>query len=133
MSSEVIQSKNKVIAIVVRKSTRVKGVKFFTPGDYPFQVGFHNRDKNTYLKPHIHPVHNFYIKSSQEVLYVLEGKIKVDLYSNKKKFISFKILKSGDSILLVSGGHGVKFLKKSKVFEVKQGPYVGDDKAKIFI
>jgi hypothetical protein len=130
---EIVKHKNKIIAIIVRKNIKVKGVKFFTPDDYPFQIGFHNRPKNTFLKPHLHPAHNFFIKSSQEVLYILKGKIKVDLYSNDKKFIKYKILNGGDSILFVGGGHAVKFLKKSKIFEIKQGPYPGDKKAKIFI
>ena len=130
---QVIKSNGKVIAIIIRKGINIKGVKFFTPPHYPFQIGFHNRKKNTYLKPHLHPVHNFYIKSSQEVLYILQGKVRINLYSDEKKFICYKILNSGDSVLLVNGGHGVKLLKDSKIFEVKQGPYVGDEKAKVFI
>lgn len=131
--SEVVKKNNKVLAIVVRKNIKVKGVEFFTPKSYPFQIGFHDRPKDTYLKPHLHPLKNFYVKSTQEVLYVLEGKIKVDLYDDKKKLVNSKILNSGDSILFVSGGHGIKFLKKSRVFEVKQGPFFGDKKAKTYI
>ena len=130
---EIIKNQSKIIAIIIRKNISINGVKFFTPHSYPFQIGFHNRPKDTFLKPHLHPIHNFFIKSSQEVLYVLTGKISVDLYSLNKNFIGQKILKGGDSILFVNGGHAIKFLKKSKIFEVKQGPYVGDKKAKIFI
>lgn len=132
-SPEIIKHQKKIIAIIIRKNIKVKGVKFFTPSDYPFQIGFHNRPKNVVLKPHLHPIHNFFIKSSQEVLYILDGQIKIDLYSDKKKVIQSVILNSGDGILFVSGGHGIKFLKDSKIFEVKQGPYVGDTLAKIFI
>ncbi len=134
-SLDIVKSNKKTIAIIIRNNIAVKGVKFFSPKDYPFQIGFHNRPEKTVLKPHKHPAHNFFIKSSQEVLYILRGKIRVDLYDNgnKKKLLCRKTLKDGDSILFVSGGHGVTFLKDSKIFEVKQGPYVGDDKAKIFI
>lgn len=130
---EVVKKNSKVIAIVVRKNIKVKEVEFFSPKNYPFQIGFHDRPKNTYLKPHLHPLKNFYIKSAQEVLYVLEGKIKIDLYDEKKKLVGHKTLNSGDSILFVSGGHGIKFIKKSRVFEVKQGPFFGDKKAKTYI
>jgi len=131
--AEIVKSQNKVIAIIVKKKTKVKEIEFFTPRSYPFQIGLHHRKKGTVLKPHLHPLCCFYIKSSQEVLYVLEGKIKIELFGNNKKFLENKILKTGDSILFVSGGHGVKFLKNSRVFEVKQGPYRGKEKSKIFI
>jgi len=130
---EIIKDKNKVIAIIIRKNIKVNGIQFFSPKNYPFQVGFHNREKGILLKPHLHPLHNFFIKSSQEVLFVLTGKIRIDFYNNRKNFLKFKILGSDDSVLLVSGGHGVKFLQKSKIFEVKQGPYRGKKAAKIFI
>lgn len=132
-SLETVKSGRLTIAIIIRSNIKIKGVKFFTPPSYPFQIGFHNRPKNIKLKPHLHPIHNFFIKSSQEVLYLLNGKIKVDLYDENKKFLVAKILKTGDSILFVGGGHGIKFLEASRIFEIKQGPYVGDVKAKIFI
>lgn len=132
-SIETIKSGKLTIAIIIRNNLKVKGVKFFTPNNYPFQIGFHDRPKNTTLKPHLHPVHNFFIESSQEVLYLLEGKIKVDLYDENKRKFTTKVLKTGDSILFVNGGHGIKFLESSRIFEIKQGPYVGDVKAKIFI
>ncbi|PIS09481.1 hypothetical protein COT75_01270 [Candidatus Beckwithbacteria bacterium CG10_big_fil_rev_8_21_14_0_10_34_10] len=130
---ETIKDKSKTIAVVIRKNIKVKGLKFFSSPNYPFQIGFHNREKNTVLKAHFHPGHNFFIKLSQEVLFILKGKIRVDLYNSKKKFLKSKILKGGDSIFFVAGGHGVKFLEKTKIYEVKQGPYLGDKKAKIFI
>ena len=35
-------------------------------------------------------------------------------------------------ILLLSGGHGFKVLKKLEMLEIKQGPFVGDkDKVKL--
>lgn len=131
--AEIVKDKNQTIAIIVRKNIKIKGVRFFTPANYPFQIGFHHRPKDVILKPHRHPAHNYFIRSSQEVLYVLEGKIKVFLYNNKGKTAGNRILNGGDSVLFVSGGHGIKFLKKSKVFEVKQGPYPGDEKAKIYL
>jgi hypothetical protein len=35
-------------------------------------------------------------------------------------------LEGGDVILLVNGGHGFEVLEEVEMFEVKQGPYVGD-------
>lgn len=132
-SHEIVRFKKKVIAIIIRKNVKVEGIKFYSPQNYPFQIGFHNRPAQTVLKPHFHPPHNFFIKSNQEVLFILKGKIKISLYNQENKYLASKVLTTGDSILFVSGGHGVKFLQKSKIFEVKQGPYPGDKKAKVFI
>ena len=36
------------------------------------------------------------------------------------------ILKAGDVILLIKGGHGFEVLEELEMIEVKQGPYAGD-------
>jgi mannose-6-phosphate isomerase-like protein (cupin superfamily) len=37
------------------------------------------------------------------------------------------VLEAGDVILLIKGGHGFKVLEDLEMFEVKQGPYAGDE------
>ncbi len=44
----------------------------------------------------------------------------------KKKYLKSKILKKGDVILLVNGGHGFEMLEKTEIIEIKQGPYAHD-------
>ena len=58
------------------------------------------------------------------MLIILEGIIRVDFYNFKKKFLLSKLLKKKDIIILLSGGHGFKIIKKAKFIEVKQGPYI---------
>jgi hypothetical protein len=36
------------------------------------------------------------------------------------------VLEAGDTILLISGGHGFEVLEELDMIEVKQGPYAGD-------
>lgn len=123
-----------LIAVIFRKNIKVEGVKFLTEEANPFQVGIHNRQKGTHLAPHVHRIEKpLIINSIQEILYVIEGKIRVSLYSTKGKKIASRVLASGDSILLVSGGHGLDFIENSRIFEVKQGPYPGFDHAKSFL
>lgn len=123
-----------LIAVIFRKNIKVEGVKFLTDEANPFQVGIHNRQKGTHLAPHVHRIEKpLIINSIQEILYVIEGKIRVSLYSTKGKRIASRVLGSGDSILLVSGGHGLDFIENSRIFEVKQGPYPGFDHAKSFL
>ena len=44
----------------------------------------------------------------------------------KKKYLKSKILKKGDVILLINGGHGFEMLEKTEMIEIKQGPYSND-------
>ena len=37
------------------------------------------------------------------------------------------ILRTGDVILLASGGHGFEVLEELEMYEIKQGPYIGED------
>lgn len=131
---EKVKEDEKLIAVIFRKNITADGVKFLTEESNPFQVGIHSRKKGTNLPPHVHKIEKpLTIKSIQEILYIVSGKVKVSLYGTKGKKIKSKTLLSGDSILLVSGGHGVDFLESSRIFEVKQGPYPGATHAKIFL
>ena len=57
---------------------------------------------------------------------ILDGKMKVDFFTTKKKFLKSEILKKNDIIILMKGGHGFKIMKDCKFIEVKQGPYLAD-------
>ena len=66
-----------------------------------------------------------------EVLIILNGKLRVDFYDNKKYLFS-KIIKKNDIIILNSGGHGFKVLETVEMIEVKQGPYNIKTDKKVF-
>lgn len=124
----------KLVAIVFHKNLQVKDIEFFTDNDNPLQIGAHNRKKGTKLTPHVHIINApITVNSVQEWLLVQKGQILVVMYTEKGKVIDKKTLSTGDSILLMEGGHGVEFLKNSRIFEIKQGPYVGVVHSKIFI
>ena len=55
---------------------------------------------------------------------MLDGLMRVDFYDNKKMLLKSKLIKKNDIIILLSGGHGFKVIKKAKFIEVKQGPYI---------
>jgi hypothetical protein len=53
------------------------------------------------------------------------------LYNDAQEYVESRILEAGDVILLITGGHGFEVLEELEMFEVKQGPYAGDqDKAR---
>jgi hypothetical protein len=54
---------------------------------------------------------------------MLDGEMTVDIYDNNQNFIQSEKIYKGDTLALLSGGHGLKLTDNSKFIEVKQGPY----------
>ena len=122
------------LALIIRNeyTGEENDINFFTPNSFSQQIGYMNRPKNYEIKPHIHKQVKREVLYTNEVLFIKKGLVQVDFYDDKKNFLESRILKRGDLILLIKGGHGFKFLEESEVFEVKQGPYLADDDKSIF-
>ena len=134
MKNSLIEIKNKKIlyALIIKKKRKFikKGVDFLTKDQDLLQLGFINHKKNHHIKSHIHLKKPRVINYCTEVLLIEKGKVKIKFFDNKNSDIKKdKILNNGDIIILFQGGHGFKFLKKTQIIEIKQGPYVeGKDK-----
>ena len=115
---------NKVLyAIIIRSNYKGDGIEFFTPEDFSQQLAYMRRPKGYRIQPHIHKKINKQINFTQEVLFIKSGKLKVDFFDEKKKYLQSNILEKGDIILLSKGGHGFEIIEESEIIEVKQGPY----------
>ncbi|MBT5910959.1 MAG: hypothetical protein HOH25_14285, partial [Opitutae bacterium] len=79
------------------------------------------------IAPHVHKRAQREVNYTQETLFIRKGVIQVDFFSEDRVFLESRILKAGDVILLIKGGHGFKVLEDLEMFEVKQGPYAGDE------
>jgi hypothetical protein len=123
---EYINYKKSIFAIIIRRDFQKEGIEFFTPDSFSQQVAYMKRGFEYRIEPHVHKIVNRDISVTQEVLLIKSGKVRVDFYSNGKKYIESRILLQGDVILLADGGHGFKMLEESEIIEVKQGPYAGD-------
>ena len=133
MLQETIEYKGKVIAHIFRKELGADGVNFLTPDDYTLQLGLIEHPAGKIIRDHIHRQDIKYkVDTTQEFLYLEKGKVRVNLYSDQWRNVKSVILSAGDFILFISGGHGLKILKKSRLIEIKQGPYPGEKKAKIY-
>lgn len=119
-----IISKAKTLAIILRTNYKSKGIKFFTPSHYSQQLGYINRPKGYKIDPHLHNKVTRKVEYTNEVLFIKSGMVRVDFYDEKKNYFVSEVLKKGDVILLIKGGHGFEMLKKSEIIEVKQGPYI---------
>ena len=129
---EKIKYKGKLFALIVSGKYRSKkGITFFTPDQATQQFGYMNHRKGYIIKPHKHKKRLTKILSTTEVILLLKGILRVDFYSQQKKYLFSKILKEKDIILLVHGGHGFKVVKDVEMIEIKQGPYsLAKDKIK---
>jgi hypothetical protein len=121
-----------IFAIVLRKGFSKSGPNFFTPGEFSQQLGLLVHPKGKVVKRHRHKLVKREIFRTQEVLVLLRGRIKVELFDDLGAGIKTVFLKEGDAILLARGGHKVTVLDDAKMIEVKQGPYAGFDDKEFF-
>jgi len=127
---EKIAYEGHTFALILRDNYEQEGVAFFTPQENPVQLGILQHRQGTKVKPHIHRSLPRTISETQEVLHIEYGEVEASFYDSHGKGLGSVILKAGDTILLLYGGHGFNILKDSKILEIKQGPYYGpeDDK-----
>jgi hypothetical protein len=123
---EQIRSGEAVLAIIVRASFRLPGVHFFTPGTYSQQLAYMRHPAGKVIDPHLHNTVRREILTTNEVLVLRHGRLRVDFYDESRTYIDSRVLEAGDVILLVTGGHGFEVLEEVEMLEVKQGPYAGD-------
>lgn len=119
-------NKDEVLAIVIRADYHKDGIEFFTPPEYSQQLAYMKRVEGYKIEPHVHNKIERSVFYTQEVLLIKKGKVRVDFYSNERNFLESTTLKTGDVILLASGGHGFEMLEDTEMIEVKQGPFNGD-------
>ncbi len=118
-----------VIAIIIYDSYEQEGIKYFSPAEYPLQLGYMKRQEGYQVSPHIHKPAERKTFITQEVLFIKSGKVRVDFYSPEKEFIESCKLSAGDTVLFAEGGHGLEVMQEAVILEVKNGPFVeGADK-----
>lgn len=117
---------NKLIAFIIQNDYTNDGIKFFTDNDSAQQIGYMKHPKSTVIKAHVHNVIKREVSITQEVLILKKGQMRLDLYSDDKKYIESVVMNAGDIVFLASGGHGIKCLDEVEMIEVKQGPYLGE-------
>ena len=123
---EEVRDGNNVIAIIIYADYKHDGIQFFTPSSFSQQLAYMRRSAGEVIQSHVHNPVKRQVTYTQEVLFVRSGKLKVDFYSNDRKYLENRVLNKGDVILLASGGHGFEMLEDTELIEVKQGPHAGE-------
>ena len=123
MLKEIIHNK-KLYALIIKETyQKKKGISFFTENNANQQIGFMSHPKNYFIKPHKHQKRETKIFITSEVIILQKGKLRVDFYDTRKKYLFSVVIKKNQIIMLVHGGHGFKALEPVKMLEIKQGPY----------
>lgn len=113
-------------AIIVRNDFREDGIHFFTPNDLSQQLAYMKHPKGKVIDAHVHLPVKREVHRTQEVLVIKRGQLRVDFYSQEQTYLESRVLGAGDVLLLIAGGHGFEVIDDVEMFEVKQGPYSGD-------
>ena len=124
---ERIERNQVLYAIIVRNSFQKEGISFFTPNEFSQQLAYMRHPQGKIIEPHIHNPVPREVMITQEVLFIKSGILRVDFYDHDQQYFESRLLKAGDVILLARGGHGFEVIEPVEMFEVKQGPYAGEE------
>ena len=115
-----------ILARYIPASSWKEGLSFFSKDDEYIQTGTWKYNKGKELLAHIHNEAERKISRTQEVIYVVKGKIEASIYDLKGSFVEKIIVNAGDFLILLNSGHGYLILEDdTQVLEIKNGPYLG--------
>ncbi len=124
---EQIFDEYRMIAIIIYADYEPEGIEFFTPNNFSQQLAAMRRPAGYRIPAHVHKPVPREVRYTQETLFIRKGRVEINFYDESKRFLESRTLKTGDVILLVSGGHDFLMLEDTEMIEVKQGPYAGED------
>ena len=125
---KIIKNNKKIIVIIYRDQDWIEGLNFVTPDEMFVQVGSWWYQKGKELDKHVHKNFKREALRTQECVYVKQGSMKVDLYTEEQEKFDDFILYTGDLAVFAYGGHGYKILEdNTKIIETKNGPFIDVD------
>src|SRR6266568_8426839 len=130
---EQIELNGEMLALIVRDEYSEPGISFFTPNDLSQQLAYMHHPAGKIIDAHVHNPVPRSVAYTQETLFIKRGRLRVDFFDNRQKYLESRELEAGDVILLVKGGHGFEVLEDLEMIEVKQGPYAGDQDKTRFV
>jgi mannose-6-phosphate isomerase-like protein (cupin superfamily) len=119
-------------ALFVCGRPEINDAQFFTQNQDEFQVGIFERGAGYEVKAHQHPDLPRNLIHTSEFLYVEAGSADVTVFDEEWKELHKQAVKAGDFLVFFRGGHQLTMLEKTRLIEVKQGPFPGQEKAKVF-
>lgn len=117
---------HKKTLVGIRVSSFKAGTRPITKESEPLQLIALKHPRGAYLKAHYHAPKKRITSKLQECLIVRKGKIKIDLYDSRHRYIRALILKTGEAFILLNGGYGIHIQENAELIEVKNGPFKKD-------
>lgn len=130
---ERIEHGSTTYAEVIRASASVGSTTFFSPAESSFQFGLLAHQAGFSEAPHYHHPFTRTISDLQQMFVMQRGRVVVDLYTDEGRKFKEVHLGPGDAIVLIHGVHGLRVLEDFQAISVKQGPFLGTEKDKIFV
>lgn len=121
-----IKHNGQLLALIVSHRFNKPGIHFFTPNEFSQQLAYMRHPAGKVIAPHVHNPVAREVQYTLEVLFIKQGKLRVDFYDADRNYLESRVLEAGDVILLATGGHGFEVLEELEMIEVKQGPYAGE-------
>ena len=118
-----VRSKNGEL-LFLHGNLRGDSTQFFTEIQDLLQIGYIVFKKNYKVQAHRHRMRQG-THGYAEVLYVLEGKVKYEIfdYRNISKSVSSGVAMEGDVLFIGRVSHRFVALGNVRLLEIKQGPY----------
>jgi len=133
MSVETIEFNGTKYAQVIWADTRITQTTFFSPAESSFQFGLLAHGAGFEEPPHLHQPVKREIDDLQQMFVVQRVVVAVQLYADDKKVLREVVLKAGDAIVLIHGIHAIRVIEDMQCISVKQGPFLGTEKDKLFV
>jgi len=121
-----IKKGDTILARLVKAEDWNEGLGFYSTDVEVVQVGTWQYDSGKKLLRHIHNEVPRQIVRTNEVLYVVNGKVKAFIYDLDENPVEELTVSAGDTLILLDCGHGYEIMEdNTRVLEIKNGPYPG--------
>jgi hypothetical protein len=105
-----------------------EGLSFFSNPEDFLQIGSWNYPSKKILQRHFHRLVNRSVNRTHEIIIVLEGSLKAQIYTLEKEFVKEVIINSFEVGIMLNCAHGYEIIEDgTKVIEIKNGPYMGPE------
>lgn len=125
MNVNKINHRGNLYAVYFDVTEADQGLSFISENEDFIQVGIWNYAPKKILPAHFHKEYVRKATRTCESVYVVDGKIKCNIYTKSGKFIESFILRKNQMAVQLYGVHEYEILDKSIVIETKNGPYFG--------
>lgn len=108
------------------------GHRFVSEADWALQVGLLSLPTGHSIAAHAHlPRSGGHALSAQEFIFVINGAMEVNFFDQAGRRFGSDVIRQGEALFQIAGGHAFQFSEETQLIEVKSGPYRGRESDKV--